>query len=158
MAPSKSNVGHEISEATKDVFSTMIMMHIEGHSPQFGRGEGIASNISSMLGLGGDIRGMLAVHCSEEAATGITSSFLGMEVSEIDEDVKDAVGEIANMVAGNLKVYFANQDIDIQLAIPTSVIGNSYRTSGILGANRITVPFGSEVGGFWVELVYVFNK
>jgi chemotaxis protein CheX len=151
------NIGLEIIEATREVFSTMIMMDVEADEPMYGKGEKMSSNISSMLGLGGGIRGMLAVHCPGDVATGITSGFLGMDVEEIDEDVKDALGEVANMVAGNLKIYFANQDIDISLAIPTSVIGKSYRTTGIAGATRTVVPFTIESGRFWVELLFVIN-
>lgn len=150
-------MGQEIIAATKDVFATMIFLDVEAETPVSGRGEKLASNITSMLGLGGGIRGMLAVHCPEAVATGITSGFLGMDVEEIDEDVKDAIGEVANMVAGNLKVYFASQDVNISLATPTSVIGKSYRTSGIVGATRMVVPFKIESGHFWVELLFVLN-
>ncbi len=152
------NIGQEITDSTKEVFSTMIMMELEADPPLEGRGGAFDSQISSMLGLGGQIRGMLAVHCPEKVAKGITGSFLGMEVTELDEDVKDAIGEVANMVAGNMKTFFAAKDIDVVLAIPTSVIGESYRTSGIIGATRIVVPFMSPDGIFWVELMYVLNE
>ena len=38
-----------------------------------------------------------------------SGTFLGMEVAELDDDVKDAIGEIANMIAGNLKIFFQEQ-------------------------------------------------
>ncbi len=151
------DIGREITAATQDVFSTMIMMELEAGTPLEGRGKGFATHISSLIGLGGQIRGMLAVHCPENVAKSITSGFLGMEVEELDEDVKDAIGEVANMVAGNLKAFFTGQGIDIALAIPTSVIGKSYRTGGIAGATRIVVPFSNEAGTFWIEFLYVLN-
>ena len=55
---------------------------------------------------------MVAVHCPGVTARNITSSFLGVDVEELDEDVKDAIGEITNMVAGNLKVSFAEEGIE----------------------------------------------
>ena len=90
----------EIIAATKDVFSTMVMMELEDNRPVVGKGGDIVSNISSMLGLGGAIRGILAIHCPASVAKGITSAFLGMEVEELNDDVKDALGEITNMIAG----------------------------------------------------------
>ena len=33
----------------------------------------------------------------------ITGSFLGMDVEEMNEDVEDAVGELANMLGGDIK-------------------------------------------------------
>ncbi len=148
----------EIVVATKDVFSTMVMMEVEDGPPVVGKGGEISSNISSMLGLGGGVRGILAIHCPAGTARGITAGFLGMEVEELNDDVKDAMGELTNMVAGNLKVFFSNFDIDIKLAIPTSVIGESYHTSGLFGASRIVVPFVCANGPFWIELKYMLSN
>jgi chemotaxis protein CheX len=145
----------EIVAATKDVFSTMVMMELEDGPPLIGKGGEIQSNISSMLGLGGGVRGVLAIHCPADVAKGITGAFLGMDIEELNDDVKDAIGELTNMVAGNLKVFFANFDIDVKLAIPTTVIGESYHTSGLFGATRIVVPFCCANGTFWIELKYM---
>jgi chemotaxis protein CheX len=147
-----------IVRATKDVFSTMVMMELKDGIPVIGKGGEISSNISSMLGLGGGIRGIVAIHCPAGVAKGITGAFLGMDIDELSDDVKDAVGELANMIAGNLKIFFAEIGIDIKLALPTSVIGESYHTSGLFGATRIAVPFVSAYGSFWIELKYMLNK
>ncbi|MBU0943598.1 MAG: chemotaxis protein CheX [Proteobacteria bacterium] len=144
-------------DSTREVFSTMLMVELKADEPIEGQGGEVDSNITSMLGLGKDIRGMLSVHCPGEVAKDITGTFLGMEVEEIDEDVKDAIGEIANMVAGNLKVFFQKHGRDIELAIPTSVVGNSFRTSGMSGAQRVAVPFSMNGRTFLVELKYMEN-
>ena len=151
-------IGQDIIGATTDVFSTMLTMDLVVGDPVEGAGGEILSNITSMLGLGGDIRGMLAVHCPAAVAMAITSGFLGMDVDELDEDVQDAIGEIANMVAGNLKVAFAGYDLKLELAIPSSIVGESYRVGGMLGARRVAVPFAMESGQFLVELKYIVNS
>lgn len=151
-------IDQEIVSATKDVFSTMVMMEVVNGPTMTGQGSEIVSNISSMLGLGGGIRGVLAFHCPARVAQDITGAFLGMEVDELNDDVKDAIGELTNMVAGNLKEFFASTGIDIKLAIPTSVIGESYHISGLFGATRVIIPFESEKGQFWAELKYILNN
>ncbi len=155
MMDSSFNIGEEIVKGTKDVFSTMLMVELE--SETVCKSCTIESNLTSMIGLGGSIRGMLAIHCPVSVATAITGSFLGMEVEEINEDVKDAVGEIANMIAGNLKVSYASVDMKIELAIPTSIIGESFVVSGIADASRVIAPLSMPAGKFWVELLYVNN-
>jgi chemotaxis protein CheX len=152
------DIGQDIIAATTDVFSTMLGMDLVVGEVVDGAGGEVESNITAMLGLGGDIRGMLAVHCPAAVAMAITSGFLGMDVEELDEDVKDAIGEIANMVAGNLKIAFAGHDLKIELAIPTSIVGQSYRVGGMLGARRAAVPFAMEQGQFLVELKYIVNS
>ncbi len=152
------DVGKAIIEGTREVFSTMLMVELEAGDPIEGKGGDVESNITSMLGLGKDIRGMLAVHCPGSVAKAITGTFLGMEVEEIDEDVKDAIGEIANMVAGNLKISFAENGKDIELAIPSSIIGTSFRTGGMFGAKRVAVPFTMNNETFLVELKYMDSE
>ena len=158
MAELHKQLGPEIVKATQDVFETMIMMTIDAKEPATSSDTQFESNISTMLGLGGDIRGLLEIHFPEKVAVEITSSFLGMAVGELDNDVKDAIGELANMIAGNLKNYFSTKKIQTELAIPTTVVGKSYRTSGLAGAEKVRVFFYSEPGDFVVVLKYVLNS
>ena len=151
------DIGNEIIGGCRDVFSTMLMVELEADNVVEGKTE-IKSNITSMIGLGGGLKGLLAVHCPSSVAKKITSGFLGMDVEEIDDDVKDAIGEIANMVAGNLKISFAAIDVNIELAIPTSIVGDSFYVSGIADSTRIVVPFLMDNETFWVELMYIMNS
>ncbi len=151
------NIGEEIIAGTKDVFSTMLMVDLEHDEVIENKKCSIKSNLTSMIGLGGGIRGVLAIHCPASVAKAITGTFLGMAVDELDDDVKDAIGEIANMVAGNLKVSYAKMDINIELAIPTSIVGDSFSVNGVTAAKRTVVPLKMADGPFWVELMYVVN-
>lgn len=153
--PVELDLENEISLGTKDVFSTMLMLDLEDLPAK--SGIKIESNVSSMIGLGGGLRGMLAVHCPESVAREITGTLLGMEIEDLGDDVKDAIGELANMIAGNLKISFVGAGVDVELAIPTSVIGESFRICGLSGATRVVVEFAMSAGSFWVELLYVLN-
>jgi chemotaxis protein CheX len=152
------NIGNEIITGTKDVFLTMLMVDLENEVVIENERCPIQSNMTSMIGLGGGIRGLLAIHCPASVAKAITGAFLGMVVDDLDDDVKDAIGEIANMVAGNLKVSYAKININIELAIPTSIVGESFHVSGVADANRIIVPLKMADETFWVELMYVVNN
>lgn len=151
------DLGQEIIAATQEVFSTMLMLEISGTDVSETGRSAIQSNLTSMIGLGGGVRGMLAVHCPAAVAKGITGAFLGMEIEELDADVKDAIGEIANMVAGNLKIAYGQAGVDVELAIPTTIVGESFRVSGFTGASRHYVAFQLDSGSFWVELMYLMS-
>lgn len=153
----QARIGEEIVKGAQDVFSTMLMVDLDSEAAVINQRLPLPSNLSSMIGLGGGLRGVLAVHCPAVVAKAITSTFLGTEVEELNEDVKDAIGEIANMVAGNLKVSFAAEGLDIELAIPTSVVGESFNVSGAARAQRVIVPLKMNADPFWIELMYVSN-
>jgi len=134
----------------------MIFLDVTSESAPAGD-QVVESNLTSMIGLAGDLKGVLAIHCPAETAQGITGAMLGMEVEELNEDVKDAIGEIANMVAGGLKTSLAAEGRDTELAIPTTAIGTSIRTSGLAGARRLVQVFTTPVGRFAIELKYVLD-
>lgn len=150
-------IEQSLINATLEVFASMIFIDITPEIPSGNEAAVIESNLSSLIGLAGDLKGLLAIQCPGEVAMGITGAMLGMEVTELGEDAKDAIGEIANMVAGGLKAALAPSGKKIELAIPTTIIGTSIRTSGLSGANRIMIPFSSPIGRFGVELRYVLS-
>lgn len=152
------NIADNIIAGTKEVFSTMLMTELASGTVLANKKCEVDSNLTSMIGLGGDIRGVLAIHTPAKVAMAITGGFLGIDIASIDEDVKDAIGEIANMVAGNLKVTYAEYDKKIELAIPTTIVGESFTVGGIAEASRITVPFIMDDSTFWVELIFVENE
>ena len=87
-------------------------------------------------------------------AIGITETFLGMDVEEINEDVKDAIGELVNMVTGGLKDALTGQGQEIKLAIPTTIAGRSFRISSKSDVGRVCIPFKLDAGTFFIELKY----
>ncbi len=127
-------------DATLEVFASMIFIDIDPGAATDEPAAAFAPNISSLIGLAGYLKGIVALHCPAEVALAITSSMLGMEVTQLAEDAKDAIGEIVNMVAGGLKESLAGEGKKIELSIPSTVIGQSIRTSGLAGASRIMVP------------------
>jgi chemotaxis protein CheX len=144
-----------IKDATIEVFDTMVMMEIVPGEERKVASSSLQTNISSMIGLAGDLRGVLAIHCPDSVARAITGSLLGMVVEELDEDVKDAIGEIANMVAGGLKASLATQGTKVNLALPATVIGNALRMSHLAAGGNFFVPFSTTAGEFGVELRYI---
>lgn len=147
----------KISESTEEIFNTMIFMEIAAMDPLDAGKQVLGCHVSAMIGLSGQFSCMLGIHCPEAVGLAIAGTMLGMEIEEIDADVKDALGEIANMIAGGLKEKFAAEDIALQLSIPTAISGKSYTISSPSGSNRIVIPFEVEQGQFFVEMKYNLN-
>lgn len=155
MSSSQLELEKYLIDATLEVFASMIFIDI---TPEAVNDEPISAlnpNLSSLIGLAGDLKGILGIHCPEGVALAITSSMLGMEVEALGEDAKDAIGEIANMVAGGLKESLSVDGKKMELAIPSTVIGQSIRTSGLARASRLMLPFTCAMGRFGLELRYI---
>jgi chemotaxis protein CheX len=130
-----------IAEITKGVFSTMVMLDVVDELPLTEPVVSFHDTLTSMVGLAGSYSGILAIHCPKNLAILITSSMLGMEVTEIDDDVNDAMGEIANMVGGDVKHIFSPKGADINLSIPTVIYGSDYVLESMSSAESLVMPF-----------------
>ena len=141
-----------IIDSTQEIFSTMIMLEVTP-GEAFNRGDQMLTNsISGLVGLAGSIKGMVAVHLPNPAAKAVTKAFLGIEVEKIDDDVRDAIGELANMLAGSIKSALDPKGSDIKLSMPSAVYGEEYSVDCLAKAKRFTVPFGLGEDTFLVEL------
>ena len=147
---------HEISdkiiESTVEIFTGMVMMDITVAGELLTELGRLTKSITGMIGLAGTHKGVLAIHFPNKVALEVTSSFLGMEVETINEDVQDAVGEIANMLGGNLKTILSDRGKDIQLSLPSTISGDEYNFSPQADVEQIILPFQAPGGIFYVEV------
>jgi len=146
------NLLENIVGATKEIFETMIMMEI---TPGDALSESVTEfkgSISGVIGLAGSCKGMLAIHLPDSVAMSITSNFLGMDVDEVNDDVTDAIGELANMLAGNIKMVLDVAGNKVTLSIPSCIHGEEYTMGCVSDADWVVVPFDTNAGQFLVEL------
>lgn len=145
-------VSDKIIESTVEIFTGMVMMDISVAGEPMTELGPLKQSITGMVGLAGTHKGVLAVHFPNQVAMDVTGSFLGMEVDEINADVQDAIGEIANMLGGNLKTILSDRGRDIQLSLPSTISGEHYSFSSQIDVDQIILPFQAPAGVFYVEV------
>lgn len=141
-----------VIHATKEVFSTMVMLDLEDSYPLREPVTTFHCSVTGMVGLAGTYTGILSIHCPRAFALRITSNMLGMEVDEVGEDVNDALGEIANMLGGYVKQILSKGGLDINLSIPTVISGEEYTVNSMSDSNCVIIPFTNEGERFLVGL------
>lgn len=146
-----SGIIPKIIDATREIFSGMVMMEVSTDGEPLQHLGIMKNSITGMVGLAGIYRGVLAVHIPNQVALAITSSFLGMEVDEMNEDVQDAIGEIANMLGGNIKTILSEKGKDIQLSLPSTISGEEYTFLSQDNVYQAIIPFKVADGTFMVE-------
>ncbi len=142
----------DIATATEEIFSSMIMLEVSP-GEAFRRADSkLKDSVSGIVGLAGETKGLLAIHLPQKTALDVTTAFLGMEVEEIDEDVCDAIGELANMLGGCLKAAIDPSGSKVQLSMPSAIHGQEYTIDCLADAELVTVPFTFDDNTFMVEL------
>lgn len=145
-------IQEKLVESTNEIFSGMVMMEIAPLDSPPDRLGKLSNSITGMVGLAGIFKGVLAIHLPDAVAMAVTSNFLGMDVGEVNEDVHDAVGEIANMLGGNLKTILSSVGKDIQLSLPSTIAGEEYSYNSRDSGENLILAFQVPVGVFHVEV------
>lgn len=143
---------NELINTTSEIFTTMVMMDITEDASCSVNFEKLENTISGFVGLAGAYKGVVAIHVPYNVAFAITGSFLGIDVSELNEDVEDAIGELANMVGGSVKSLLTENGGDIDLSLPSTVSGREYAFQTLQSAERVSVPFKVEAGNLLLDV------
>ncbi|MFT5726634.1 MAG: chemotaxis protein CheX [Desulforhopalus sp.] len=146
------DISGKIIDATNEIFSSMVMMEVTVKGDIQSTLAPLENSITGVIGLAGTHKGVLAMHFPKPVAMAITGSFLGMDVDEINEDVEDAVGELANMLGGSVKSILSAKGRDIDLSLPSVISGENYDFQPTREIERVVIPFQCDAGDFMVEL------
>jgi chemotaxis protein CheX len=135
--------------AVKKVFDTMINVPFSLGKPCLKNGNEVPHEISGIIGLSGNVTGCVVISLSNAVAFQLVSALLGEEVNEMNEDCTDAVGEIANMIAGNAKTDFPGNGNNI--SVPSVVFGK-HKVTYPSGIPIISIPCRTEKGDLIIEV------
>ncbi len=117
------SIGEDIISCTNEVFETMIPMEITCDGSFYQKEDMISTDVISLVSFTGEHSGIIAFFGSKDMAIKITSNMLGMEIAEIDQDVKDAMGELSNMIGGTLKNKISETFGAMHLSVPIVIAG-----------------------------------
>jgi chemotaxis protein CheX len=150
---SEEQLAKYVIDATKEVFSTMVMMDPSADYPLQEPVHRFKCSITGMVGFAGTYSGVISIHCPVKLAMQITSNMLGMECEEVNEDLNDAIGEISNMLGGSVKQVLSKGGLDVKLSIPTVISGEDYTVNSLSDDDCVIIPFNNDGERFLVGLV-----
>jgi chemotaxis protein CheX len=129
-----------------DVFDTMLSMEVELDGAS--SGEISSDRIVGTVCFAGKVMGCINLHVGSTFAENITAAMLGMEPDEIesDEEIHDVIGELSNMVGGDLKSRLCDAGFDCQLSIPSTTAGSNFKieSKGWIKQERINFISGED--------------
>jgi len=142
-----------IEAATLEVFSVMLGLEVHCGEARLGQIAQDLSGVVAVLGLTGAWAGTGQVSCDTELACEIAGKLLMAEYAAVDDDVLDAMAEVANMVVGNVKNALEETLGPISLSTPSVIFGGSFETRVAAGSDSVVVPFESGGKRMTVQIV-----
>jgi chemotaxis protein CheX len=85
-----------------------------------------SESVTAVVGFGGILSGACVLSCQASAACRMAECLAGMSFDCVDDVVKDAIGEICNMVAGAWKSKVPDLAANCGLSVPAVITGSDY--------------------------------
>lgn len=112
------------------------------------------ADVSGIIAMNSDrFLGSMAICFDQSLILKIYKNMLGSDAQEINNDVKDAVSEITNIIFGNAKRDLNGAGHTIAPAIPSVVAGPRHEVRHSLSGHCFCIPFESEHGKLLVECI-----
>ena len=138
----------ELAQIVGSVFGAMLGLEVsESGTPWFPGGERLTATVH----LTGNWNGALVLECDQGQACNFAGRFLSIDPPDtVDDVVRDMLGELANMIGGNLKCVLAP---GIRLSMPSVVDGSDYSLRICRAEVRERLAFQCAQGLFWITVL-----
>ncbi len=103
-----------------------------------------------------DVRGKIIINFSDRLALAAHEKLLDEKKDFIDDDVKDTVAELVNIITGNAKVTYSKMGLVYRLSIPYVIQGRNQIISSCSQESFVTSIYWTNMGYF--EICLSFQK
>ena len=142
-----------LHSVTEEVLSTMLNLQAHPEDTYTEHQPGKSNGVVSFVGLAAnEWAGTGSLNCESEVACVLASRFMMCEMTNVDDEVMDAFGELTNMIIGNFKNQLESHLGPMALSIPTVVYGKNFSTRSPGHEEWIVVPFVWESHRLHVRL------
>jgi chemotaxis protein CheX len=78
----------------------------------------------------------------------------GEEMTEMNDEIKDAVGEISNMIAGQVTTKLAELGKTMNIKLLNVEMGEGHHVAHLEKKPVVVMPFSMEKGDFVIEVCF----
>ncbi len=154
-----------LNEATNEVFSTMLMIDVKTQESFVKDEKNVSTDLISSLHFFGDqYMGKIAIFSSAAVACNIANSMLGTDTTDVNDEIKDGMGELVNMIAGVAKVKLTDTLGDMHLLTPWVIAGRHLSIASSDGGEASSSDSGvdfaldSQASFSWVMTKVEYDK
>ena len=141
-------VASDVTQIVESVFATMLSLEVNAcRTPWFPS----ADRMTTAIHLTGDWNCTVLLECERPLACRFASRFLSRDVAlTVDDLVRDVLGELANMIGGNLKGILTS---GARLSMPLVIDGSDFSLRVCGGKVRERLLFECADGAFAITVL-----
>jgi chemotaxis protein CheX len=112
-----------------------------------------ANSIIAVISLVGDVEWSLTLGLPQDTAVAVAQKFTGFSVPFDSSDMGDAIGELANVIAGSVKARLDQRGTRANLSLPTVLRGSAVESVHLQNVRAMRQEVQSPSGAMWLALV-----
>jgi chemotaxis protein CheX len=113
-------------------------------------------DVTAMVGVTGDVRGVVLFGMSESTAKGLVSAMIGQQFVIFDELAQSGIGEMGNVITGRASINLSEAGYDSTITPPTVIVGRGTMIS-TLDIERLVVPLSVPQGSIEIHVALRAN-
>jgi chemotaxis protein CheX len=144
-------IADAVRQATRSTFGSICgadpVPLANGQKPQ------PCSSVVGVISYAGTLAWSFALVLPEKTATALAEKFAGFPISFESPDMGDVVGEMANVIAGDISARLDAKGIFAQMSLPTVARGHDVELFLPPGLPTLYQGYVTPQGPFWFRLV-----
>lgn len=115
----------------------------------------LRGDFAAVIRLQSQAEKVLVLDFPRPTATALTARILDGVATVIDDGLlRDCVGEIANVIAGQAKALLADTPYQLSFSIPEVIVGGPAALALASSAGCHIIEFATDIGGFSVQIAW----
>ncbi len=146
------DISAKVTDSVINVFSTMLSMEVQV-SRTVAQSELEGMRTVGAVSFAGDAMGLINIHVTGQFSRQMAAVMLDMDIGDVDpeSDVNDVIGELSNIVGGNLKSIFSDVGLRCELSTPSITRGSRFKIESMNMERYERFAFNHQDHVFFVE-------
>ena len=147
----KAEYVNSFYKATGDVFQLMLGLDTKREALKAVEEMVSTKEVSAVLGVTGALKGTIIFSFSKSMALEMVKIMSGMEMDSVDSFVSSALGEVANIIAGNAMTHLAENSYICDIVPPKIFIGE-YKSYSDDNEKALLLTLVTSIGEFDINI------
>jgi CheY-specific phosphatase CheX len=109
--------------------------------------------IIAVISLVGDLEWSIFLGLPRRTAAALAQMFAGFEIPFESEDMGDAIGEVTNIMAGQVKAILDSRGLLVEISLPSVIRANNLEVLVQRGSAGQKTCYQSDLGKLWTGVV-----
>ena len=146
------DISTKVPDSVINVFNTMLSMDVQVNST-ISQSDLEGMRTVGAVSFAGDAMGLINIHVTSQFSIQMAAVMLDMDINDVDgeADVNDVIGEISNIVGGNLKSIFSDVGLRCELSTPSITRGSDFKIESMNMERYERFAFSYQDHVFFVE-------